>query len=120
MDMQVVDVEISARRLEELIRWHGTDETNLPPAHTLENLSRDTVAALRALQQLRDSVQELRTTMSRAFWAEDLRQVRTILLRGLGPPPGLALEAETDEALSGCDPRTASRLSCSSSPHRAG
>jgi len=89
MDMYAVDVEISDRRLDELLRWHGTDESDLPPAHTLENLSRDTIAALRELQQLRRTVEELRTTMGRAFWAEDLRQLRTILLQGLGPPPTL-------------------------------
>jgi len=89
MDMYAVDVEISDRRLDELLRWHGTDESDLPPAHTLENLSRDTIAALRELQQLRRTVEELRTTMGRAFWAEDLRQLHTILLQGLGPPPTL-------------------------------
>jgi hypothetical protein len=91
MDMHAVDVEIGDRRLDELIRWHGTDESDLPPAHTLQNLSRDTIAALHELQRLRRLVDELRTTMGRAFWAEDLRQLRTILLQGLGPPPPHAI-----------------------------
>lgn len=87
MDSPVIDVEITPRRLEELIRWHGTDESNLPPAHTLQNLSRDTVAALRKLERYRDSMEELRAAMGQAFWAANLREVRAVLLEALGPPP---------------------------------
>jgi hypothetical protein len=87
MDSPTIDVEIGPQRLRELIRWHGTDESNLPPAHTLENLSRDTVAALRKLERYRESMEELRGAMGRAFWAADLREIRSILLEALGPPP---------------------------------
>ncbi|HTW37842.1 MAG TPA: hypothetical protein VMD49_04670 [Steroidobacteraceae bacterium] len=87
MDTPVTDVEITPRRLAELIRWHGTDESDLPPAHTLQNLSRDTVAALRKLERYRDSLEELRAAMGQAFWAANLREVRVALLEALGPPP---------------------------------
>ncbi|HTX23408.1 MAG TPA: hypothetical protein VMD03_02020 [Steroidobacteraceae bacterium] len=83
----VVDIEVSPARLNELIRWHGTDESDLPPAHTLQNLSRDTVAALGELQRDRESLDGLRAAMGRAFWAADLREMRAILLDALGPPP---------------------------------
>ena len=86
MDTQVVDVEITLKRLDELIRWHGTDEGDLPPEHTLKNLARDTVAALRELQQTRAEVQRLRTAMARAFWAADPRETHAIVLGALGPP----------------------------------
>jgi hypothetical protein len=75
-------------RLDQLMRWHGTDETNLPPASTLQNLSRDTVAALRELQQARATIKALRAAMGEAFWATDFRDVHAILLAALGPPPG--------------------------------
>jgi hypothetical protein len=87
MDRPVVAVEVTTKRLDELIRWHGTDESDLPPPSTLEYLSRDTVAALRELMQLRVTVGELRATMGRAFWAQDLRALHRLLLEGLGPPP---------------------------------
>jgi hypothetical protein len=87
MDSPVIDVEITPARLMELIRWHGTDESDLPPDHTLQNLSRDTVAALRQLQHYRESLEQLRTAMGVAFWATDLREVRAMLLDALGPPP---------------------------------
>ena len=87
MDRPVVAVEVTTKRLDELIRWHGTDEGDLPPPSTLEYLSRDTVAALRELMQLRVTVEELRATMGRAFWAQDLRALHRLLLEGLGPPP---------------------------------
>jgi hypothetical protein len=74
-------------RIDELMRWHGTDESNLPPAATLKNLSRDTVAALRELQEARATIAELRAAMGRAFWASEFREVHAILLRALGPPP---------------------------------
>jgi len=86
MDTPVIDVEITRRRLIELIRWHGTDESNLPPDHTLENLSRDTVAALRKLQSYQDSLEELRVALGEMFWATDLREVRARVLDALGPP----------------------------------
>ena len=78
---------VSDARLDEMMRWHGSDETNLPPADTLRNLSRDTVAALRELQQARATIAELRATMGQAFWASGMRQVQALLLRALGPPP---------------------------------
>lgn len=99
MDTHVIDVEITPRRLAELIRWHGTDESNLPPAHTLQNLSRDTVAALRELQRYRDSTRQLRAAMGRAFWAADVREVRAALLEALGPPPAEGDSAEAEEWL---------------------
>ncbi len=94
MDSLVIDLEITPQRLGELMRWHGTDESNLPPAHTLQNLSRDTVAALCELQRHRESIEELRAAMGRAFWAADLREVRTALLEALGPPPMERMEPE--------------------------
>ena len=94
-------------RLDQLMRWHGTDESNLPPAHTLQNLSRDTVAALaelrearRTIEQLREARQtiaqlrearqtiaQLRAAMGRAFLATRFPEVHAILLDALGPPP---------------------------------
>ena len=94
MDSSTIDVEIGPQRLRELIRWHGTDEGNLPPAHTLENLSRDTVAALRKVE----SMEKLRAAMGRAFWAADLREIRSILLEALGPPPREPEPAEVDSS----------------------
>ena len=49
MDSFVGDVALTAERIDELIRWHGTDEGSLPPAHTLAHLGRDTVAAMHEL-----------------------------------------------------------------------
>ena len=80
-------VHIDNVRLDQLMRWHGTDEEHLPPAHTLQNLSRDTVAALAELAQARATIEELRTAMGRAFWATNFRDVHAILLTALGPPP---------------------------------
>jgi hypothetical protein len=74
-------------RLDQLMRWHGTDEVNLPPAHTLQNLSRDTIAALAELKQARETIAGLRAAMGRAFWATEFREVHAILLTALGPPP---------------------------------
>lgn len=82
-----LDAEITPWRLDELIRWHGTDESNLPPAHTLRNLARDTVAALEELQRSRERIDELRAAMGRAVWSADLRELHAILLEALGPPP---------------------------------
>ena len=81
------EVEITSKRIEELIRWHGTDESALPPAHTLQNLSRDTVAALRELAREREMIVRLRAAMAQAFWAADRRELNAILLEALGPPP---------------------------------
>jgi hypothetical protein len=78
---------IDAERLDQLMRWHGTDESNLPPAHTLQNLSRDTVAALAELAEARRTIATLRAAMGRAFWATDFRELHAILLEALGPPP---------------------------------
>jgi hypothetical protein len=74
-------------RLDQMMRWHGSDETNLPPADTLKNLSRDTVAALAELRDARTRIAELRSAMGRAFWATSFTAVHEILLRALGPPP---------------------------------
>jgi hypothetical protein len=78
---------IDEMRLDQLMRWHGTDETNLPPAHSLQNLARDTVAALTELKDARESIEALRAAMGRAFWATEFRDVHAILLAALGPPP---------------------------------
>ena len=74
-------------RIDQLMRWHGTDETNLPPADTLRHLSRDTLAALQELREARATIAALRAAMGRAFWATEFRQVHAILLQALGPPP---------------------------------
>lgn len=74
-------------RIGQLMRWHGTDETNLPPADSLKHLSRDTLAALHELREARATIEALRTAMGRAFWATDFRGLHTILLQALGPPP---------------------------------
>ncbi len=78
---------IDETRLEQLMLWHGTDESNLPPAHTLQNLSRDTITALRELHEARETIRALRAAMGRAFWATDFRELHRILLEALGPPP---------------------------------
>src|SRR6185295_12768752 len=74
-------------RIDQLMRWHGADETNLPPADTLRHLSRDTLAALQELREARATIAALRAAMGRAFWATEFRQVHAILLQALGPPP---------------------------------
>jgi hypothetical protein len=74
-------------RLDHMMRWHGTDETNLPPAGTLKNLGRDTVAAIGELRVARARIAELRAAMGQAFWATDYRTLHEILLTALGPPP---------------------------------
>ena len=81
------EVEITSKRIDEMIRWHGTDESALPPAHTLQHLARDTVAALRELARDRETIACLRAAMARAFWATDRRAINAILLEALGPPP---------------------------------
>jgi hypothetical protein len=79
---------IDNERLDQLMRWHGTDEANLPPAHTLQNLSRDTIAALHQLKEARQTIEQLRAAMGQAFWATDFRVLHALLLEALGPPPG--------------------------------
>lgn len=86
------EVEITAKRLDEMIRWHGTDERALPPARTLQHLSRDTVAALSELARTREAFARLRTAIGRAFWAASRSELNAILLDALGPPPD---DAET-------------------------
>ena len=85
--MATDEFPIDDNRLDQLMRWHGTDESDLPPAHTLQNLSRDTIAALGQLREARASIEQLRAAMGRAFWATDFREVHAILLEALGPPP---------------------------------
>ena len=80
-------VPLNDTRIDQLMRWHGTDETNLPPADTLKHLSRDTLAALHELRDARATIAALRTAMGRAFWATDFRGLHAILLQALGPPP---------------------------------
>ncbi len=99
MDMRVDPVRSSAatgveepvvlddNRLDQMMRWHGTDETTLPPAETLKNLSRDTVAALAELREARATIEKLRAAMGQAFWATDFRMLHELLLTALGPPP---------------------------------
>lgn len=74
-------------RIDQMMRWHGTDETNLPPAETLKNLARDTVTALGELRDARARIAELRAAMGQAFWATDFRTLHHIVLTALGPPP---------------------------------
>ena len=105
MDMTVGDdADLSARRIEELIRWHGTDESDLPPPHTLQNLSRDTVAALHELQHCRQRLQRLRSALGRAFWAESPRELHAIVLAALGPPDPSVTEPGLEAAAARGDP----------------
>lgn len=87
--MQDAKVQLSAQRLHELMLWHGKDEGNLPPAATLENLSRDTIAAFSQLLQARTRVMQLRASLSELFWSCDSSQIRVALLSALGDPPDL-------------------------------
>jgi hypothetical protein len=80
-------LRIDEERLEQLMLWHGTDESSLPPAHTLQNLSRDTLAALAELRAARETIAQLRAAMGQAFWATEFRELHAILLEALGPPP---------------------------------
>jgi hypothetical protein len=108
MDRAVAEFEISGQRISELKRWHGTDENDLPAANTLQNLSRDTIAALNELQQSRERIAELRAAMGRAFWAQDARELHAIVLDALGPPPEPDdLDLSTDGPTNGSasDPR---------------
>jgi hypothetical protein len=87
MQLRDAEVQLSAQRLRELMLWHGKDEGNLPPAATLVNLSRDTIAALNQLQAARTQLIELRTALSQLFWSCDSSSIRVALLTALGPPP---------------------------------
>ena len=87
MDLRVGEVQLSAQRLQELMLWHGKDEGNLPPAATLVNLSRDTIAALRQLQLVRAQLSELRAVLSQLFWSCDSSEIRRTVLEALGAPP---------------------------------
>ena len=85
--MRDAEVQLSAQRLRELMLWHGKDEGNLPPAATLANLSRDTIAALAELQDARSELAELRAALARLFWSCNSSALRSALLIALGPPP---------------------------------
>ena len=87
MDLRDGEVQLSAQRLRELMLWHGKDEGNLPPAATLVNLSRDTIAALGQLQLARTQLAELRDVLSQLFWSCDSRAIRRTVLDALGAPP---------------------------------
>jgi hypothetical protein len=87
MQLRDAEVQLSAQRLRELMLWHGKDEGHLPPAATLVNLSRDTIAALGQLQSARTQLFELRTALSQLFWSSDSSAIRVALLSALGPPP---------------------------------
>jgi hypothetical protein len=81
------EVQLSAQRLQELMLWHGKDEGNLPPAATLVNLSRDTIAALGQLQRWRAEAFALRATLAHIFWSSDSSTIRRTVLDALGAPP---------------------------------
>ncbi len=87
MDLRDGEVQLSAQRLRELMLWHGKDEGNLPPAATLVNLSRDTIAALGQLQRVRTQLSELRGVLSQLFWSCDSSAIRRTVLDALGAPP---------------------------------
>jgi hypothetical protein len=87
MDVRDAQVQLSEQRLRELMLWHGKDEGNLPPAATLANLSRDTIAALAELQRTRGELVQLREALARLFWTSDSSELRAALLTALGDPP---------------------------------
>jgi hypothetical protein len=87
MQLRDEEVPLSAQRLRELMLWHGKDEGNLPPAATLVNLSRDTIAALTQLQQLRIELAQIRAALSQLFWSCESSELRHALLVTLGEPP---------------------------------
>ena len=93
-------MQLSAQRLRELMLWHGKDEGNLPPAATLVNLSRDTIAALSQLQLVRTQMSELRAALSRIFWSCDSSAIRRAVLGALGAPPDGESEAPALPAVS--------------------
>ena len=87
MQLRDSEVQLSAQRLRELMLWHGKDESNLPPAETLVNLSRDTVAALSQLQHARTQLALLRAALAQLFWTCESSAIRVSLLAALGAPP---------------------------------
>ncbi len=93
-------MQLSAQRLRELMQWHGKDEGNLPPAPTLVNLSRDTIAALHELQRARTQLSELRGTLSQIFWTCDSSPIRRSILEALGPPPQTEIIVSLEPAVS--------------------
>jgi hypothetical protein len=95
MDLRDGEVQLSAQRLRELMLWHGKDEGKLPPAATLENLSRDTIAALGQLQLVRTQLSALRAVLSQLFWSCDSSAIRRTVLEALGAPPPGESEAPT-------------------------
>jgi len=100
MQLGDVEVQLSAQRLRELMLWHGKDEGNLPPAETLVNLSRDTVAALSQLQHTRTELAALRAGLAQLFWSCDSSAIRVSLLTALGAPPHSESLAEEPTAVS--------------------
>jgi hypothetical protein len=100
MDLRVGEVQLSAQRLRELMLWHGKDEGNLPPAATLVNLSRDTIAALHQLQLVRTQLSELRAVLSQLFWSCDSSEIRSTVLAALGAPPDGESVASASASLS--------------------
>jgi hypothetical protein len=90
--LQDAEVLLSAQRLRELMLWHGKDEGHLPPAATLVNLSRDTIAALAELQHARTQLAELRAALGQMFWSCDSSQIRVAVLNVLGAPPDVNCE----------------------------
>src|SRR5580658_5843236 len=87
IQLRDAEVQLPAQRLRELMLWHGKDEGNLPPAATLVNLSRDTIAALSQLQAARTQLAQLRASLSQLFWSTDSSAIRVALLTALGSPP---------------------------------
>jgi hypothetical protein len=100
MNLRDAEVQLSAQRLQELMLWHGKDEGNLPPAATLVNLSRDTIAALSQLHQSRTQLAELRATLTQIFWTCNSSPIRSALLAALGPPPESSSTPEELPAMS--------------------
>jgi hypothetical protein len=98
MHLREAEVLLSTQRLQELMLWHGKDEGNLPPAATLVNLSRDTIAALWQLRHTRARMTELRASLSELFWSCESSRIRVALLTALGDPP------EPDESLAAKPP----------------
>jgi hypothetical protein len=94
MQLGDVEVQLSAQRLRELMLWHGKDEGNLPPAETLVNLSRDTIAAVSQLQHTRTELAVLRAALAQLFWTCDSSAIRVSLLTALGAPPHTEPQAE--------------------------
>ena len=99
MQLGDAEVQLSAQRLRELMLWHGKDEGNLPPATTLVNLSRDTIAALRQLQHARTELAALRATLAQLFWSCDSSAIRVSLLVALGAPPQFESLTPTEEPI---------------------